>query len=265
MAPVPKKTPVKKKTQKRESGTSPKKSGKARKIFLVDDHPILIKGLTALLDGEPDLTVCGSAMDAQGTMEGIAATQPDLVILDISLKGLNGLDLIKMIKSEFKDIPALFLSVHEEFFYAERALMAGAMGYVMKEEMSERILDAIRKILGGEIYVSDRVGGQMLNQMVRGKSQAISSPIDLLSNHELQVLQYIGEGHSNQQIAAHMNLSVKTIEAHRSRIREKLKLRNSVELIKFAVHWVEHESDFVAKTDLLSSPKREKKDDSQDR
>jgi DNA-binding NarL/FixJ family response regulator len=221
------------------------KEEKKHRIFVVEDHPIMLKGLIVLLEQEPDLEVCGSAANAEETVAGVERLSPDLVILDVSLQGINGLELLKILKGKFPDIQALLFSMHEELFYAERALRAGALGYIMKSEPPEKVLGAVRRVLSGDVYVSDRVGKQMLHQMAKGKSGLRNSTIGLLSNRELEVVQFIGEGRDNRQIAEKMNLSIKTVEAHRSRIKEKLKLSSSSELIRFAVHWVEHESSFI--------------------
>lgn len=213
------------------------------RVFLVDDHPILLEGLRAFIEDLPDFTVCGTAREAQSALEKIRETDPAICILDISLNGIHGLDLLRLLKNENNELRILCYSLHEELFYAERSLRSGAMGYVMKHEPPEVFLSALRKVASGEIHVSERIGKQMLHQIARGSSRESSSGIDQLSNRELQVIQYIGESCNNQIIAERMHVSVKTVEAHRSRIKEKLKLNTSYDLIRFAVRWVEHDTD----------------------
>lgn len=212
-----------------------------RTIFLVDDHPLMRQGLTQLLENEPDLEVCGEADDGPRALKGISSKNPDLVIVDISLQGNNGLELTKNIKALYKDQKVLVLSMHDEHVYAQRALRAGASAYVMKQEAPEKVVGAIRRALAGEIYVSERVGAQILHQIVTGKS-ASSSPIDQLSDRELEVIQLIGEGKTTREIASRLNVSVKTIESHRAHIKEKLNLKNATELVQYCVQWVERES-----------------------
>jgi DNA-binding NarL/FixJ family response regulator len=211
------------------------------RVFVVDDHPVLLEGLRAFLDHQADFTVTGTAIDASAALEQIESARPDVCVLDISLNGIHGLDLLRILREQYPEIRILCYSLHEELFYAERSLRSGAMGYVMKTEEPEVFLTALRKVAANEIHVSDRIGKQMLHQIARGGTRESATGIDLLSNRELQVIHYIGESLNNRGIADRMNVSVKTIEAHRSRIKEKLKLETSYDLIRFAVRWVEHD------------------------
>lgn len=212
-----------------------------RKILIVDDHPILRKGLTLLINQEPDLIVCAEAENAQMALEMIESALPDMAIVDISLPGIDGIELIKTLRLRHKDIPVLVVSMHDEALYAERSLRAGARGYIMKQEALEKVLVAIRKVLEGEIFVSDRVTTKMLEKFVsvEGIGEA-SSPIDLLSNRELTVLRLIGQGYKTRQIAEKLHLSMKTVESYRAHIKEKLKLGDGTDLLKYAIQWVQN-------------------------
>lgn len=212
------------------------------KIFIVDDHALMRRGLSDLVNGEDDLTVCGEAEDAPGALTGIDKTSPDLLIADMSLRGSSGIELIKNVKVLYPNLPILVLSMHDENIYAQRVLRAGAKAYVMKQEAAERVMQAIRKILKGEIYVSEKVGSQMLQQIVRGHSPTESSPVDRLSDRELEVVQLIGRGRTTREIAKVLNVSIKTIESHRAHLKEKLDLKNATELVQFCVQWVEQEN-----------------------
>jgi len=216
-------------------------SGSKHTIFLVDDHPLMRQGLTQLINAERDLVVCGEAEDAPRALQGISNKKPDLIIVDISLQGNNGIELTKSIKALYKDLRIMVLSMHDEHIYAQRVLRAGANAYVMKQEPPDRVIEAIRKALKGDIYVSEKVGAQILHQIVSGQKTS-ESPIDRLSDRELEVVQLIGEGKTTREIAASLNVSVKTIESHRANIREKLNLKNAPALVQFCVQWVEREN-----------------------
>jgi DNA-binding NarL/FixJ family response regulator len=216
-------------------------SGKTS-VFLVDDHPLVRQGLTQIINNESDLEVTGEAADAAQALTAITKQMPDLVIADISLRGTNGLELVKNIKAVCQNIPVLVFSMHDESVYAQRALRAGARAYLMKQESAEKIVEAIRKVLSGEIYVSAKVADQVLHQIVSGASASSQNPIERLSDRELEVIQLIGKGLSTREIASNLNLSVKTIESHRAHIKEKLSLRNATELVQFCVQWVEQEN-----------------------
>ncbi len=206
-----------------------------RKVFIVDDHPIVREGLTLLINREPDLSVCGDAKEMHSALQTITALKPDILIVDISLNGPDGLDLLKNIRLRDPMIPVLILSMHDETIYAERALRAGANGYIMKQEATERVLVALRRILNREIYLSDRIANKMLRQFVAGSPAAGRSIIDELSDRELEVLRLIGEGHGTRQIADELHISIKTVESYQSHLKEKLSLKNARELVQFAI------------------------------
>lgn len=215
----------------------------AIRVFIVDDHPLVRQGLAQIIDSQEDLEICGEAEDSSTAMRGIDSTKPDVIIVDISLQGNNGLELIKNVKAVHENLPILVFSMHDESIYAQRALRAGAKAYVMKKESSEKIVEAIRKILKGEIYVSPRVADQVLHQIVNGpNNNAAASPVDRLTDRELEVVQLIGRGLSTREIAESLNLSVKTIESHRAHVKEKLNLRNATELVQFSVQWVDQQN-----------------------
>jgi len=209
-----------------------------RRVFVVDDHPIVREGSAQLINREPDLAVCGSAEEMHSALQTIDALKPDILIVDISLNGPDGLDLLKNIRAKDPNLPVLILSMHDESIYAERVLRAGANGYIMKQEGTDRVLIALRRILNREIYVSDRVANKMLRQFVSGGPSAVHrSGVDELSDRELEVLRLIGEGHSTRQIAEALHLSVKTVETYQCHLKEKLGLKNSRELVQYAIQW----------------------------
>jgi len=208
------------------------------RIFIVDDHPIVRKGLTQLINQEPDLTVCSEAENAEIALELLKKVKPDLAIVDISLRG-DGIELTKLIRARFENIPVLVVSMHDESLYAERALRAGARGYIMKQEAIEKMMEAIRKVLRGELYVSERVSANIVKRFVDGKAEGVSSPEELLSDREMEVFQLIGQGFGTRQIADQLHVSVKTVETYRANVKEKLNLKNATELMKHAVHWIE--------------------------
>lgn len=206
------------------------------KVFLIDDHPILRQGLALFIDREPDLMVCGQADDAASALQAIREATPDFVVLDISLDGPDGLELLKTLRVRYPNLPVLVLSMHDESAYAERALRAGANGYIMKQEATDRVLTAIRQILSGEVYLSDRLTKRMLQQFVNG-SISPRDPLAKLSDRELEVYRLIGAGHGTRQIADELHVSAKTVESYQAHIKEKLALRNARELVQHAVEW----------------------------
>jgi DNA-binding NarL/FixJ family response regulator len=226
---------------------SAKKQKKAEedksKILVVDDHPIIREGLVRLVDDEQDLAICGQADDAPEALKAISETKPDVVVVDISLKNSSGIELMKSIKAQYPKLPVLILSMHNEALYAERALRAGAMGYIMKQEASEKLLAAIRHVLVGQIYVSDKVSKRLIRKLARGKTDMVASPIDSLSDRELEVFHLIGQGYGTSQIAEKLYLSIKTIETYRTHIKEKLNLTNSRELLQYAIQWVSSQKE----------------------
>src|SRR5271169_6450539 len=206
-----------------------------KSVFVVDDHPLLRQGLALLINQQQDLEVCGEAEEAQAAMRAIGQRRPDILIVDISLNGPDGLDLLKTIRAKDPGLPVLILSMHDEAIYAERALRAGANGYIMKQEATERVLVALRRILNREIYVSDRVANRMLRQYVGVSGSPRRSPFEDLSDRELEVLRLIGEGYSTREIAENLHISVKTVETYQGHLKEKLGLKNSRELFQFAI------------------------------
>ena len=215
----------------------PELSARKSRIFLVDDHPIVRQGLSLLIDREPDLMVCGVADGAASALNAMANAMADVLVLDISLEGPDGLELLKTIRVKQPHLPVLILSMHDELIYAERAMRAGANGYIMKQEATEKVLVAILKILEGKVYLSDRLTNTMLQHYARGVSPANSSSLVNLTDRELEVFRLIGEGHGTRQIADELHLSVKTIESYQAHIKEKLALRNARQLLQHAIEW----------------------------
>jgi DNA-binding NarL/FixJ family response regulator len=209
------------------------------RIFIVDDHPLLRRGLAELINREIDMVFCGEAEDSPTAMKLIGQIKPDLVIVDISLKGYNGIELIKNIKAFDPKIQVLVLSMHDESVYAMRVLKAGAKAYVMKQEVVDKVMEAVRRIRAGKVFVSERVASRMLDQVVVGGDPAPDSPVDLLSDRELEIVNMIGSGLPTREIAAKLHISIKTVESHRARIKEKLNLQNAIQLVQFCVRWVE--------------------------
>lgn len=208
-----------------------------RRVFIVDDHPIVRQGLGQLINHEPDLKVCGEAAGVKEARASLGDAGPDVVIVDLSLRDSDGLELIKDIRSKYKNLPVLVLSMHDESIYAERLLSAGANGYIMKQAAADQLLIALRRVLGGGIYVSESVGASMIERFAVSGLKQRNDPIDRLSNRELQIMNLIGRGKSTRQIADDLNLSVKTVESHRQRIKKKLNLVSSPQLVQFAVNW----------------------------
>jgi DNA-binding NarL/FixJ family response regulator len=208
-----------------------------RRVFIVDDHPIVRQGLALLINREADLAVCGDAEEAGAALQGVESLHPDIVLVDISLNGPDGLDLLKSVRACNHRLPVLILSMLDETLYAERALKAGASGYIMKQEATEKVLVAIRRILGGDVYVSDRIAKLMMHHFVGGTPAPGDSPVAGLTDRELEVFRLIGEGHGTRQIAEELHISVKTVESYQAHIKEKLSLRNARELVQCAIQW----------------------------
>lgn len=207
-----------------------------RKVLVVDDHPIVREGLAQMINREPDLSVCGDAEDMRGAVQLLDTLKPDILILDISLKGPDGLDLVKHIRARDPELPVLILSMHDESIYAERALRAGANGYIMKQEATDNVLVALRRILSHEVYLSSRVTNKMLRQFVGGRTVETGKPsLGDLSDRELEVLRLIGAGRGTRQIAEELHLSIKTVESYQAHLKEKLLLKNSRELVQYAI------------------------------
>ena len=227
-------TPMSKRLENWSAGKS--------KVFVVDDHPIVRQGLAQLINREPDLAVCGEAEEAASALQAIGGEKPDVLIVDISLNGPDGLELLKNVRLRYPTLPVLILSMHDESIYAERALRAGANGYIMKHEAAEKVLLAVRQILNREIYVSERVANRILHHYISGSPTAQQSPLADLSDRELEVFRLIGEGHSTRTIAEELHLSVKTVESYQAHIKDKLSLKNGRELVQHAIQWVMNES-----------------------
>lgn len=208
-------------------------------LLIVDDHPVVRQGLAQLIDRQGDLQVGGEAEDAEAAMALLRRQAFDAAIVDLSLPGVSGIELIKQILVEQPAMPVLVLSMHDEQFYAERALRAGARGYIMKQEAIERVIEAVRRVLRGELYVSRAVADKLLHKLVAGDGSTIASPVEQLSDRELEVFQLLGQGYGTRQVAEMLHLSVKTIESYRANIKDKLKLRNAAELVQHAVQWVQ--------------------------
>lgn len=208
-------------------------------VLIVDDHPVLRRGLAALIESEPDLAVIGEAAAVNEAMVLIGEHQPNLVIVDLTLEGSDGLELVKAMRVKHPTIPALVLSMHDEAVYAERALKAGARGYVTKQQLDDTLLVAIYRILEGETYMSDALEARLAQKFVDGRTLATDSPLDALSDRELQVFGLIGRGLTTRKIATSLNLSIKTIESHLEHIKQKLDLESAAALAQRAAQWVE--------------------------
>jgi DNA-binding NarL/FixJ family response regulator len=207
-------------------------------VFLVDDHPLVREWLSQLIQREEDLAVCGEAEDTQEALQKIEGTKPDIVVADISLKNTHGLELVKDLQARLPLLPVLVLSMHDESLYAERVLRAGAKGYITKQEATKKILQAIRQVLSGQIYISEKMASRMVHKMVLGRTDSQKSPIERLTDRELEVFQLIGRGQGTRRIAAELHLGIKTVESYRARIKEKLKLEDGTQLLQHAIQWV---------------------------
>lgn len=216
------------------------------KILIVEDHPIFRMGMSDLINQESDMIVCGDADDVSGGRKAIEQLQPDMVIVDLSLRDSNGIDLVKEISRRYIKLPVLVLSMHDESIHAERCLLAGARGYIMKQEASEFVVKAIRQILAGNIYISQKIMGNILNKFQSRPESIHKSPIQSLTDREMEVFRLIGKGYSSGKIAYQLNISVKTVGTYRERIKEKLGLKHGGDLAKYAVLWVE--------TDIFATP-----------
>jgi len=213
-----------------------------KRVLLVDDHAVVRYGIAQLINQQSDLVVCGEEEDAANALSAIAKLKPDLVIADISLKDSSGLELMRNIKAQYTGLPVLVVSTHDETIYAEIAFRAGALGYLMKAEALEKIVSAIRRVLSGNVYVSDALTAKMLQQQVRGQKDVTQSAVKGLSDRELEVFQLIGRWKKTKEIAHELHLSVKTIEYYREQIKQKLNLRGTVELTQHATAWVQREN-----------------------
>jgi DNA-binding NarL/FixJ family response regulator len=210
----------------------------AKRIVIVDDHPLFRKGLEQLIHSDGAFAVCGEAGNAAEAMEVIRELDPDLAIVDLTLPGANGIELIKNIRAEFSKLPILVLSMHDESLYALRALRAGAEGYVMKHEAMANVIQAIHEVFSGRPYLSPAMASQIITKFAQGRSQGEVDATERLSDRELEILELIGKGNEVPQIAKALHLSPKTVETHRAHIKEKLNLANARQVVRFAVQWV---------------------------
>jgi DNA-binding NarL/FixJ family response regulator len=220
------------------SGTADKGNGKT-KIYIVDDHPIMVQGLKELINNQRDMRVVGFSEDWHVALEQTKKLQPDLIMLDVTLKDVNGIEVLKNLKIHLPHVKVLMLSMHDENLYAMRALKAGAQGYIMKQEAVDKVLGAIRQVLSGEVYLSDAMSKRTMFQLLGRGTTRTGSPLEDLSDRELEVFTLIGQGCTTRQIAEKLHLSIKTVETHRAHIKEKLNLKNSTELVQHAIHWRE--------------------------
>lgn len=211
------------------------------RVFLVDDHPIVRYGFVQLLATASDLEVCGQAADARGVLDALPSSKPDVVLVDVSLGATNGIDLIREIKERLPNAFVLVVSMHDEHLYAERSLRAGASGYVMKHEATEALIRAIRTVAAGGLFVSEAVSMRLLQRMIAGGAPRGSSPLEVLSDRELHVLELMGRGHGTREIAEQLHISIKTVESYRARLKEKMNLKSGTELLRFAVRWAEED------------------------
>jgi DNA-binding NarL/FixJ family response regulator len=225
------------------TGVNPAETLKRHAVFLVEDHPITRTGLAAVIGREADLYVCGDADSAPAALDQIAKMKPAIVITDIALKTSNGIELMKNLMTLCPNVPILVMSMHDESLYAERAIRAGARGYIMKREAADKIVPAIRAILGGDFYLSEQMKGKLLSGIVRNrKAEPASFPLDTLSDRELEVFQLIGNGFTTREIAQRLNLSTKTIDSYREHLKLKLDLENGAELVRRAIRWTRFEN-----------------------
>jgi len=221
-----------------------KNAGKAgkRKVLIVDDHPMMRFGLTQLINNEPGLSVCGEAETAHQALAAIEKHKPDLVLADITLPDRSGLEMIKDIHAMYPGLAVLAVSMHDEAVYAERVLRAGGRGYVMKQEGGQKLMEAIRLVLSGQIAVSEKMSARILEIFSGRRTAGSGSPVELLTDREFEVFELIGQGKGTREIAQKLHLSVKTVEVHRLHIKEKLKLTTAPELVRHAVRWVESQN-----------------------
>ncbi len=214
-----------------------------RTVFIVDDHPMMRRGYASLVNAEPDLAICGEAATASAAIVGVEETAPDLVIADISIEGTNGIELTKQLLSQQPNLPVLIISMHDEALYAERALQAGARGYLMKMEGDESVLQAIRRVLDGHVYVSDAVQDRLLYQHIGQQrphaGDEATTALQALSDRELEVFEMIGRGYPTREIADRLSISPKTVESHRAKIKSKLAVDTATDLMRRAIRWVE--------------------------
>jgi len=207
------------------------------RIFIVDDHPLVREGLTNLINGQDDLIICGEAKDSAQALDGIMKARPDVALIDISLENESGLELVKQLRSQCPNVALIVLSMHDETLYAERVLRAGARGYVMKHETSKSVLASIRRVLEGGVYVSERILSRMVRRVSSARGPVASSPVERLSDRELEIFRLLGQGRTTSQIAEDLNLSLKTVQAYCARAKEKFGVTSLTELLRAAIRW----------------------------
>ena len=217
-----------------------KKDRQRTRVLIVDDHPMTRAGLAHVINHQPDLVVCGEAENAAEALDALNTSAPDLVLVDITLPGKSGLELIKDVKAIHPGLPILVISMHDESLYAERVLRAGARGYITKHEGGEKLMQAIRHVLSGQIYVSEKMSAHILEIFSNRQALPVRSSIAQLSDREFEVFELLGEGLSGHEIAGRLHLSAKTVDAHRANIKSKLIIKTTSELISFAARWMEH-------------------------
>jgi len=210
----------------------------AKKVFIVDDHPVFRDGLVRIASAIPGLVVCGEADNARDAFEAISKQDPDLVLMDVNLPGKSGLELLQDVQAVRPELPVLVISMHDEKLYAERVLRAGGRGYIMKQEGPDKMREAIAKVLNGQVYASERTTAAILDAFSRPRSSESTSTVGKLTDRELEILRLTGQGKDNRAISLDLHISLKTVDTHRAHIREKLGVKNSTELIHYAVRWV---------------------------
>ena len=213
------------------------------KVMIVEDHPIFRKGLAQLINDEKDMEICGEAQDVIDAKKALAKVKPDLMIVDLTLKGASGLGFIKDVHKQMPDLPILVLSMHDESIYAERVLRAGARGYVMKQEMTNKVIVAIRQVLAGKMFFSESVVESFLGMMTGKSAASVQNPIDTLSDRELEVFNLIGRGIGRKEIGDQLNVGIKTVGTYREKIKQKLGIKSSPELVRRAVEWVQSQEE----------------------
>ncbi len=218
-------------------------SSSPKRVLIVDDHELVRMAVAQLIGQEPDLVTCGEAEDVSGALKAIAELNPDVAVVDISLKQSHGIELIKDIKIRWPHLPVLVLSMHDESFYAERVLRSGARGYVTKAEVSSKVIEGLRKVLDGEVYVSDALASKMLSKLIGGKPDTTSFPVDTLSDREFEVFELIGQGIQSRDIAQALKVSIKTVDAHREHLKKKLGVETRTDLLMYAMQWVQFDRD----------------------
>jgi DNA-binding NarL/FixJ family response regulator len=224
--------------QEKRSAPEPRPSTPKRRLLLVDDHPVTREGFAQLLNQQPDLEVCGLAGTAARAMGAIETLDPDLVVMEVALPDANGLELIKRVRTRYRQLKVLVLAGQDEVLYAERALRAGARGYIMKQAETAEVFRALRTVLRGESYLSEKMRGRLVHEHLHGAHALPRKELDTLSDRELEVFELLGHGHTTRRIAGKLHVSVSTVETHRAHIKQKLKLEHAVELVRRAVEWV---------------------------